>query len=634
LFSSALYSTIVPEQEQASSVSATVDTATSLDRVVIAKGTIVSQFPGGLAAVRLNDDDDDDDDARSAPAALSPFPNAAVGPSSSSAAAAGAAKSIAASADLQGKLVIFPDGSQGCVVAHRPPVVFVYAEPPAGGRRPDGLVKVTKDTATVQVSPGRCEVDLAFDKALATKVPSTSSLNGANSNDGTMERAIFAPIPKISDIALINNPMLTGVTMIDALSPIGQGQNMLWIGHDVEDMRRYAMDFLKTQVRDGKGTKCVYASTSRDLSTVKRQLKAVGLDKVHVVAPTDSDDSSRDGASKSARAVMIAGAACAVGEMYALEKGMNAVVVVDTVDLHKQLWDATTRVLVDVYGVDSVVKGDREGGASSEMRAFYSSLIQRSGMYKESRGGGSVTLLLLTQVPRCDTNSDQVFDASAFDQAPEKVRERINLLVQRNVALTADTLRKIDIPIPTEGDRRLVLQHIDDLISMSDGQVWLDERREMAGQVPPMDPQRSVTRIGIGADTASRADAPALRRIADRLRLDLSQASSLDGADNTAATRRQAQRRDALFLAMHQPSGSGGRRLSESCVALLSAQEGYLDEAASSGTESGQKLVQELLDHVTRNAAAAMAEVDRTLDLSPGARGELTEAIRSFFQIE
>jgi F-type H+-transporting ATPase subunit alpha len=554
------------------------------------------------------------------PSVLSPDPSAS-SPTSSAAAKVGST----ASGDLQGKRIIFGDGSQGLVVAHRPPVVFVCGDSPVGERRSDGLAKVTADVATVRLTPGQCDIDLTFDN-------NPSGVEG----DETMERAIFAPIPKISDISLINRPMLSGLTVIDALAPVGQGQNMLLIGHDLQEMRRYAFDFFTTQVREGKKTMCVYASTTQDRTTVHSQLKALGLERdVHVIASSDAEASGRDVASKAARAVAVAGAACAVGEMYALEMGLNSLVVIDTVDLHKQLWDATTRVLVDVYGVDSVVRGDLEGSASSEMRAFYSSLIQRSAQYKESRGGGSVTLLLLTQIPLSDTDGDQVFDPSAFDEAPEKVRDRIKLLVQKKIPLTAETLRKIDIPIPTEGDRRLVLQHVDDLISMSDGQIWFDERRESAGQVPPVDPQRSVTRIGIGADTASRADAPALRRIADRLRLDLSQASSMDGADDTGATRRQVRRKDALLLAMHQPPGSGGRRLSESCVALLAAQEGYLDEAAASGaragSEEGARLVQALLDHVMRNAAAAMAEVDSTLDMSSGARDELAEAIRSFF---
>lgn len=614
-FSSALHSTIAPPEQQDRASDEAVAGARK-DRT-IAEGTVVSRSPGGFTAVRLIDDDAGGDQrARSVVAG---------------AGAPAAASKGFSSADLQGKRVVFPDGTQGCVVAHRPPVVFVYSDTAAAGdRQAEGLVKVTSDMATVQVSPSQTDVKLNFNEAGGTS---------PDVDDGfkLMKRAIFAPIAKISDIALINNPMLTGVTMIDALSPIGQGQNMLFIGHNIEDMRQYTMDFLKTQVRDGKRTKCVYASTTQDRSTVRRQLKASGLgNEIHVVAPEDSDVVTDD-SSKAARAVALSWAACSVGEMYALEEGLNALVVVDTIDLHKQLWDLTTRVLVDVYGVDSVVKGDREGSASSEMRAFYSSLIQRSSQYKASRGGGSVTLLLLTQIPRSTVDDDQVFDPSAFDEAPDKVKERIKLLAQRNIPLTAETLRKVDIPIPTEGVRRMVLQHVDDLMSMSDGQIWFDEKREAAGQVPPVDPQRSVTRIGIGADTASRADAPALRRIAERLRLELSQASSMEGADDTEATKRQIQRREALLLAMYQPSGSGGRRLSESCVALLAAQEGHLDAAVRSGlisgTKEGEAVVQGLLDHVLRNAAAAMADIDSSLDLSTGTRDELTRAVRSYFEV-
>ena len=182
----------------------------------------------------------------------------------------------------------------------------------------------------------------------------------------------------------------------------------------------------------------------------------------------------------------------------------------------------------------------------------------------------------------------------------------------------------------------MVLQHIDDLISMSDGQIWLDERLEAIGQQPPMDPQRSVTRVGIGADTQSRADAPALRSIAEGLRLDLSQAMSLDGAATTTATEKQRRRQNALLLAMHQKAGSGGRRLAESCCALMAAKEGYLDAAMSSGalagTEQGEALIQHLLDHVASVSGEAMDEIDATLEISAEARVQLKNAIVSFLE--
>ena len=182
----------------------------------------------------------------------------------------------------------------------------------------------------------------------------------------------------------------------------------------------------------------------------------------------------------------------------------------------------------------------------------------------------------------------------------------------------------------------MVLQHIDDLMSMSDGQIWLDERLEANGQQPPMDPQRSVTRVGIGADTQSRADAPALRSIAEGLRLDFSQAMSLDGADATSATNKQRRRQNALLLAMYQKAGSSGRRLAESCIALLAAKEGHLDAAVSNGalagTKQGETLIRTLLDHVASVAGEAMDDIDATLDISAESRSRLKDAITSFFE--
>jgi hypothetical protein len=323
----------------------------------------------------------------------------------------------------------------------------------------------------------------------------------------------------------------------------------------------------------------------------------------------------------------------------AIEKGMDTLVVVDTIDQHKSLWDATTRVLVDVFGIDAVVKGDRDGGASSEMRAFFSSLIQRSAQYKKKKGGGSVTLLLLTTLPKMvETDEEMVFSPDDFTGSPQKVTERIDLLVKRNVPLTSANLRKIQIPVPSdkEGTRRLALQHLDDLISMSDGQIWLDEAFEKQGRRPAMDFQRSVTRIGIGADTSSRADAPAIRRVVEGLRLDLSQAGDMDGADAAInANKKQSRNARAWLLAMHQPSAMGARRLSESCAALLAASKGYLGESVDSGalagTSEGEALISDLLNHVNSNAAEAMEAVDSTQDLIDENREAIEKAIQSFF---
>jgi F0F1-type ATP synthase alpha subunit len=141
-----------------------------------------------------------------------------------------------------------------------------------------------------------------------------------------------------------------------------------------------------------------------------------------------------------------------------------------------------------------------------------------------------------------------------------------------------------------------------------------------------------MTRIGIGADTPSRADAPALRRIAEGVRLDLSQAASMDGAAATIASQRQARKLKSFLLATHQPPSTGQRRLSESCVAILAAKEGYLDSLVDgSEPEQARKTFQDLLDHVSNECPIEMNEIDSSLDISEEAKATLDACIRAFF---
>ena len=574
----------------------------------IAEGTIVSRFHGGLIAVRIDEELED-------PGQIKTQVDPASAPAGNSKSQGGSV-----SGDLMGKQIVFADGSSGVVVVHRPPVAFVYSDSDVSAA--SGIVKVFKNMASICI-PEEDKIVDCFGRSQGESVQSEKS------------RAIFAPIPQVKDIALINSPMLTGVTMIDTLSPIGQGQNMLMVGSDIEQMRGYTMSLLKTQLSSEKKTKCIYAATEQREEIIKRLSNEGIADDVHVVVPS-SEYIDKDTVSRAAEAATIAGTACAIGESYALEEGMNSLIVVDTIDQHKTLWDATTRVLVDLFGVDAVVAGDRSGAASSEMRAFYSSLIQRSSQYKKNRGGGSVTILMLTKIPSMDSDEDTVYLDSDFEGGSDKVKERIGLLVKRKIPLTAANLRKIDIPVPSssEGQRRTVLQHVDDLHSMTDGLIWLDERLENQCQ-PPMDPQRSVTRIGIGADTVSRADAPALRRVAEGLRLTLSQAASMEGAEQTSASKKQLSRQQALLLAMYQEAGAGERRLSDSCVALLAASEGLLDDALADGVRAGAQagvaLMNDLLQFVRTEAPECVTEIDASFDCTNEVRSKLSDVIKSFF---
>lgn len=315
------------------------------------------------------------------------------------------------------------------------------------------------------------------------------------------------------------------------------------------------------------------------------------MDDIVVVTCRDheKDVSVASDAADAAEAITVAATACSIGEALALAKGKDTFVVVDDIDQHKAFWDWTTRVLVDMYGVDAVVKDDKEGGASSEMRGFYSNLIQRAGRFNKQNGGGSMTLSLLTNLQSQFGGEDDdniVYSPDDFSDSSEKVKQRISILVDRNIPLNLENLRKIQIPAPDASDsekkRRLALQHADDLISMSDGQIWLDESLYEQGQRPALDAQRSITRVGIGADTMSRADAPAMRELAAGLRFEFAQADSLDGAGENSGADKQILKKKAYLLAMHQEAG-GGRALSENCVVLLAAGLRGLDDTIKQG---------------------------------------------------
>lgn len=481
---------LMGEAEDAAAVPRPIDRD---DETIVGEGTIVSTFSGGLTAVRIKDEWLPTLSATTFNAPPSTTTDAAA-TVVASAATLGSEQSKLAQPptmmsmggdDLLGRNVVFSNGDTGMVVAHRPPLVFVYSH--GGGKKEENNsdpVRILKSKTFVSVDPllasttNLIVVD-AFGRPTTRTKGGETTTTSQSSSSSSIRRAIFSPIPQLKDIALINTPMLTGVTMVDALAPLGQGQNMLMIGHDAEDMRKYAIDFLQTQLRQGGKNKiCVYAAVD-DATQVFELLENAGIkDQVHVVVPKNTADQTIhiDEASKAAEAVAMAGTACALAESYAIasdNNGLDTMVIIDTIDYHKKLWDSTTRVLVDVFGVDAVVKADREGGASSEMRAFYSSLIQRAGQYKKRKGGGSITLVLLMTIPRLHVDEGTVFIESDFEQTPQKIKDRIKLLVQRNIPLNVANLRKVNIPIPSEseGRARLVLQHADDLISMSDGQV-------------------------------------------------------------------------------------------------------------------------------------------------------------------
>jgi len=600
-----------------------------------------------------------------------------------------------------GRTVAFSDSSTGTVVAHRHPMAFVLRDSPPSTADP-GLGKrciVSAERMAIDpaaVPPGSTvnylgqHVAVQGDGSVGRTLPkafqqiaaaTAADTSGVGINISSQKRPIFMPIPTVSQIGLIDSPLVTGITTIDALTPIGKGQNMLLIGQEEKgtettrgvNKRGWVINLIRNVVENythhregGVPMRCFYAVTSGDSrvrANVRDRIAAAGIqDDVTTVTsgfgadpggmPLAEEDPTHANAVEAAEAVAVAAAACTLGEHHALATGGDSLVVVDDLNLHKVLWDVTTRELVQAYGVDAVVAADRQGGSSSEMRGFFSNLIQRAARFKNAKGGGSVTLLLLSTLPGDEAmeeeEGDLAFEAADFDAMSTAIQNRIATLVKARVPLTPTNLARIQIPIPrpsaTEDARRLALQHVDDLISMSDGQIWLDAKLAEQGRSPPLDPSRSITRVGVGADTPCRADAPALRSVAGSLRFEFQQAMDVldssalsSSAVSTSAAEdaaKQVLRRDAFLLAMHQDA-SEVRRLSQECVLLFAAARGYLDGVLAlggeAGTQKGQKTIERMLNFAEEEIGSIMLSIDETLDLSLEHSAALEGMLSTYF---
>ena len=140
-------------------------------------------------------------------------------------------------------------------------------------------------------------------------------------------------------------------------------------------------------------------------------------------------------------------------------------------------WAMTEREVLALYGEDFDTSHNL-AAANSEMRAFYSSLFQRVGYLNRNAGGGSLSMLLLVDRPALlGSGGGKTY---TMDDFPEqvyggKVRQRVQVMLDRGIAVTDEVCVKLSIPPPGEGSDQVKfkLRHIDELISLSDGQVGL-----------------------------------------------------------------------------------------------------------------------------------------------------------------
>jgi F-type H+-transporting ATPase subunit alpha len=340
---------------------------------------------------------------------------------------------------------------------------------------------------------------------------------------GPIDAEQTSPIEKVAPGVIarksVNQPVQTGLKSIDSMVPIGRGQRELIIGDRQTGKTAVAIDAIINQ--RGTGIKCIYVAVGQKNSSVAgvvRKLEEYGaMEHTIVVAAT---------ASESAAMQYIAPySGCAMGE-YFRDRGEDALIIYD--DLTKQAW---------AYRQVSLLLRRPPGREAYPGDVFYlhSRLLERAARvnenFVEKETGGAVKGKTgsLTALPIIET---QAGDVSAF--------------------------------VPTN------------VISITDGQIFLETDLFNAGFRPAINAGLSVSRVGGAAQTKI------IKKLGGGVRLALAQYRELAAfaqfaSDLDDATRRQLERGQRITELMKQ-----GQYLplsvAEMALSLYAVNEGHIDD--------------------------------------------------------
>ena len=389
---------------------------------------------------------------------------------------------------------------------------------------------------------------------------------------GPINAKLTSPIEKIAPGVIarqsVDQPLQTGIKSIDSMVPVGRGQRELIIGDRQTGKTAVAIDAIINQ--KGQGVTCIYVAIGQKASSIKNVVRALeqagAMEYTIVVAATASDSAAMQFVS--------AYSGCAMGE-YFRDRGQDALIVYD--DLSKQ---------AVAYRQVSLLLRRPPGREAFPGDVFYlhSRLLERAARvnadYVEAFTNGEVKGKTgsLTALPIIET---QAGDVSAF--------------------------------VPTN------------VISITDGQIFLETNLFNAGIRPAINAGISVSRVGGAAQTK------VIKSLSGGIRTDLAQYRELAAfaqfaSDLDAATRKQLDRgarvTELLKQAQYQPLS-----ISLMGATLFAVNKGYMDDI-----EVKQVLPFEagLHQFLKTSHAALLAKIEEKKALDKDAEAELQSAIVAF----
>ena len=389
---------------------------------------------------------------------------------------------------------------------------------------------------------------------------------------GPIQATTYYPVEKIASGIIsrqgVNQPVQTGILPIDAMIPIGRGQRELIIGDRSTGKTTIATDTMIAQAQQNKLAEqgklpghrplySIYVAVGQKRATVSRLVA-----KLEEAGAMEYSIVVVASASDSAAMQYLAPyAGCAMGE-YFMDQGQDALIVYDDLSKHAVAYRQVSLILRRPSGREAY---------PGDVFYLHSRLLERAARINSEGGrkGGSLTALPIIET--------QAGDVSAY--------------------------------IPTN------------VISITDGQIFLDTDLFYQGVRPAINVGISVSRVGSSAQTQI------VKKLAGSVKLDLAQFEELQafaqfGSDLDAATKAKLER-GRRIVELFKQGQYEPKSLGIEVINLYAIQRGFLDDVA---VDKIQSVRRQLEEEARVNGAALLTQIEAEKALTP----EIDAALKDF----
>ncbi len=445
------------------------------------------------------------------------------------------------------ELVEFENGVRGLALNLEPDTVGIVIMGDFTGIQAGDQVRTTGQIASVPVG-----------EALIGRVVNAlgEPLDGKGPIAATRLRPIERIAPGVIDRKEVDTPVQTGIIAVDALTPIGRGQRELIIGDRQTGKTAICLDTIINQ--KGKGMICIYVAIGQRSGQVAQVVSTLekngAMDFSIIVLASASDPAPLQ--------YLAPFAGCAIGEEF-MDQGKDVLVIYD--DLSKHAWAYRQMSLIlrrppgrEAYPGDIFSLHSRLLERAVRLRDEYVIVTKGSVVSAETRG----------------VNGKIYFGNLARHHIETDLKELGDGYEAQKIPGTGGSLTALPIIETLLGDVSAYIPT--NVISITDGQIFLETELFNAGQRPAMNAGISVSRVG------SSAQRKAMKGVAGGLKADLAQFRELAafaqfGSDLDAATQRQLARGERIMEIMKQPQYAP-YPLDHQVFLIYAGTRGYLDK--------------------------------------------------------